>query len=142
MSGRPTSGPTTPQTLRVEILKELQGLIDSREARDRLDRGPMAETKGKDHWVLHLLVRSQELSNAHLDTLIGSAYSNLIARLQALEDRAAHLEQMEASFEGDLRARFEAIETGITDRVDHGFETAGTRLSESLNASMGKSLDE
>ena len=82
MSGRPAAPPGA-QTLRVEVLKELQQLIDNREARDKIDKGPLAEAKGREHWVLHLLLRAQESTTAHFDTLIGTAYSNLVARMQA-----------------------------------------------------------
>ena len=62
MAGRPTSssGPPT-STVRVEVLKELQTLLDEREVRDRLERGPLGETKGREHWVLHLLLRAAEV---------------------------------------------------------------------------------
>ena len=93
MAGRPASSTATPSSLRLEVLKELQAIVEDRDVRDRLDRGPLAEAKGREHWVLHLLLRAQELSQAHVDTLIGSAYSNLVARLQSIADR---LEKVEA----------------------------------------------
>ena len=94
MAGRPaTTGGSTSYS-RVEVLKELQTLIDDRDVRDRLEKGPLSETKGREHWVLHLLLRSEELSQQHLDTLVGTAYSNTLARLQSVEDR---LQRMETS---------------------------------------------
>ena len=67
-------------------------MIDDREVRDRIDRGPLAETKGREHWILHLLLRGQEFGQGQLTTLVGSAYSNLTARLQSIEDRVQRVE--------------------------------------------------
>src|SRR5713226_3363386 len=106
MAARPASG-SGPQAVRLEILKELQQLIDSREARDRVDRSPLAETKGREHWVLHLMLRAMELQQSHVTTLIGSAYSNLVSRLAALDDRLAHDSDKQITFEADLRTRLE-----------------------------------
>ncbi len=92
MAGRPPTAQSGTSSLRVEVLKELQALIDDRDVRDRLERGPIGETKGREHWVLHLLLRAQESSQTHLDMLIGSAYSNLLARLQSIEDRLERVE--------------------------------------------------
>src|SRR5690242_14952850 len=111
MAARPASG-SGPQALRLEILKELQQLIDSREARDRVDKSPIAETKGREHWILHLTLRAMELQQSHVNTLIGSAYSNLVSRLAALEDRLAREGDKQVAFEADLRTRLEGIDTG------------------------------
>ncbi len=140
MSGRPTAPPGAP-TLRVEVLKELQQLIDSREARDRLEKSPLAEAKGKEHWVLHLLLRSQELTTAHFDTLIGTAYSNLVARLQALDDRLGRLEEHDASTEADVRARLDSLDTNLLARVDKGLADGHEKLSTALQEGLGQNLD-
>jgi hypothetical protein len=140
MSGRPAANPA-PASLRVEVLKELQQLVDSREARDRIDRGPLAETKGKEHWVLHLTLRALESQQSHVDALVGSAYSNLQARLQAFEDRLARLEELEGSHGADTKTRLEQMETAIGERIDRGMEASGVKLGESLNATIGESLD-
>jgi hypothetical protein len=153
MAGRPSSAPSGTSSLRVEILKELQTLIDDREVRDRLDRGPLGETKGREHWVLHLLLRAQESSQAHTDVLIGTAYSNLLARLQSIEDRVQRVEGVEQSLGDELKTRLQVssgiatasghLETGVFANLDkkwtpigdsiEGFSQASGQLTKSLS---------
>lgn len=139
MSGRPAN---PSAALRVEVLKELQLLIDNRESRDRLERSPLAETKGREHWVLHLLLRAQEFEQTHFDTLIGTAYSNLLARLQAIEDRIAHLEEGQSSQGNDLRERVDTLSTNIAARLTQGVDEAAERLGEHLGGRLGQQLDQ
>lgn len=141
MSGRPPPS-APPATLRLEVLKELQQLIDNRESRDRIDRGPLAETKGREHWVLHLLLRAEETNQAHFDSLISKAYSNLQARLQAVEDRLARIDDQSTSSTTDLRERIDAVSAGVGDRLDRGFTAGLDRLSGDLGGRMLKDLDE
>ncbi len=140
MAGRPPSTPSGTSSLRVEVLKELQSLIDDRDVRDRLDRGPIGETKGKEHWVLHLLLRAQESSQTHLDLLIGTAYSNLLARLQSIEDRLERVEGTERALGDEVKGRLEGLESGISERVGKevatGFETASGQLASGLTANL------
>lgn len=132
MSGRPAgSGP--PATLRLEVLKELQQLIDNREARDRIDRGPLAEAKGREHWVLHLLLRAEESNQAHSDALIGTAYSNLLARLQGIDDRVSRVEEATGSGTTDLRERLDALSGSVGERMDRAFDAGFERLQKSLS---------
>jgi hypothetical protein len=141
MSGRPP--PTAaPAALRLEVLKELQQLIDNRDSRDRIDRGPLAETKGREHWVLHLLLRAQESNQSHFDTLIGTAYSNLLSRLQAVDDRVSRVEEQTTSASGDLRERVEAVSVAVGERMDRGFSEGLNRLSGELGTRVLKDLDQ
>jgi hypothetical protein len=139
MSGRATA---PPATLRVEILKELQQLIDNRESRDRVDRGALAETKGREHWVLHLLLRADELQQAHLNSLIGTAYSNLQSRLQGLDDRLARVEEAQNSSTGDLRERVDALSSTFSERVDKGIDQGVERMGQELSKRLGEHLDQ
>ncbi len=140
MAGHPPASPPGAASLRVEVLKELQSLIDDKGVRDRLDRGPIAETKGREHWVLHLLLRAQELSQGHVDLLVGAAYSNLLARLQTLEDRLQRIEGIEQSLGDELKSRVEGIETTLTGRVaqqvSDSVEAAGRRLNDGLASNL------
>ncbi len=140
MAGRPSSTPAGTSSLRVEVLKELQSLIDDREVRDRLDRGPLGETKGREHWVLHLLLRAQESQQAHIDLLVGTAYSNLLARLQSIEDRIQRVESVSQSLGDEVKTRMEGLESSLVDRVTRevgtGIEGASGRLNESLAANL------
>jgi hypothetical protein len=140
MSGRPPPG-STPQSLRVEVLKELQQLIDNREARDRVDKSPLAETKGREHWVLHLLLRAHESSQARVDTLIGSAYSNLTARMQALDDRLARLEETETNLGTEVRTRFDQADARMAERIDEGLDVGLGKLSVLLGEQLSENLD-
>ncbi|MGC2035821.1 MAG: hypothetical protein WA761_10325 [Thermoplasmata archaeon] len=141
MSGRPATG-TGPPTFRVEILKELEQLLDNREARDRLDRGPLAETKGREHWLLHLLLRADELQQSHLDALVGSAYSNLAARLEAISDRLDRLENLGTTTSTDTRTRLDSMDSGVAQRIDHGFEEGMGRIEGKLTDSLSQNLDQ
>src|SRR5215831_5129182 len=127
MSGRPPPTGGTP-TLRLEILKELQQLIDSREARDRIDKSPLAETKGREHWVLHLLLRAIESNQTHVDVLVGTAYANLLARLQAIDDRMEHLEELARSSNSEVREQLAVVAKAVDDRVDAAIDRGVGRL--------------
>ncbi len=140
MSGRPPAAPGSP-ALRVEVLKELQLLLESREDRDRVDRGPLAETKGREHWLLHLLLRADESMQTHMDTLVGSAYANLVARLQAIDDRLDRLEQHAQVSSTGLREDLDQLSKGFGDKVDLAFDRGVSRIEEGLKARLGENLD-
>ena len=142
MAGRPAPATSSPTpSLRLEVLKELQALIDDREVRDRLDKSPIGETKGREHWVLHLLLRAQESSQSHFDALINSAYTNLQARLQSVDDRVQRLEALNRGLVEDVKHSLGTLESTVADRVAHevtsGIDTAGERLV----ARLGENLD-
>ncbi len=141
MSGRPNAPPATG-SLRVEVLKELQQLIENREARDRIDRGPLAETKGREHWLLHLLLRSHESMQAHVDTLVGAAYANLLARLQAIDDRLDRLEEAGRGGSSEMREALSATAKGLDEKVDVVFDRGVARIEEGLKSRLGENLDE
>jgi hypothetical protein len=137
MAGRPPAGAgTSSSTLRLEILKELQSILEDWEVRDRLDRGPISETKGREHWVFHLLLRAQESTSQHFDVLIQTAYSNLTARLQSVEDRLQRAEGVSEALGDELKSRLEGIETGVAERVARevqtGVESGAQRISHDL----------
>ncbi|MGA8710171.1 MAG: hypothetical protein WB786_02940 [Thermoplasmata archaeon] len=142
MAGRPATTGGTTSFSRVEVLKELQALIDDRDVRDRLDRGPLSETKGKEHWVLHLLLRSQELGQAHIDTLVGTAYSNLLARLQSVEDRLQRMETGSQEAGQEVKTRLEGMETSLTERVAREVTSGVQSAAEKLSASITSNLDD
>jgi len=142
MAGRPPGSAGSMASLRVEVLKELQSLIDDRESRDRIDRGPLSETKGKEHWVLHLLLRAQELNQAHLDSLIGTAYSNLIARLQSLDDRVQRVESSTQAVGLDVRTRFDGLEGQVAERISKEVGASVGRAAEQIGTDLFKNLDE
>lgn len=141
MAGRPPAGSgTSSSVLRLEILKELQSILEDREVRDRLDRGPLSETKGREHWVFHLLLRAQESSTSHFDTLIQSAYSNLTARIQSVEDRLQRGDAVRDALGVEVKTRLQDLENGIADRVGRelaaGVETAAQKISQDLLANL------
>jgi hypothetical protein len=142
MAGRPTPASTPSASLRVEILKELQQLIDSREVRDRLEKSAIAETKGREHWVLHLLLRAQESTQARMDTLIGSAYTNLLARLEEMEGRIDRMERSASAGDVDLKARMDTLENALAARVDKALTEGITHLLEGVNQQLADNLGE
>ncbi len=142
MAGRAPTGTGSASALRLEVLKELQTLLDDREVRDRLDRGPLSETKGREHWVLHLLLRGQEASQTHLDTLVGSAYSNLLARLHSVEDRLQTLEGTSEMLGTDLRRRFEDFESTLSERVSREVASGVDAASERTVGALSQNLDD
>jgi hypothetical protein len=142
MAGRPTNADRTTSFLRIEVLKELQSLIDDREVRDRLDRGALAEARGKEHWVLHLLLRAQELSQGHVDTLVGTAYSNLLARLQSVDDRLQRMETGDLAVGQELKTRLEGMETSLAERVSREVSSGVQSAADKLGASLTSNLEE
>ncbi len=139
MSGRAGAG---PQTLRLEVLRELQQLIENRDSRERIDKGPIAEARGREHWVLHLLLRAHELEQAHTDTLVGSVYSNLTSRLQSVEDRLARLEEVNSGAATDLRERIDASSSAVGEAAERRIEAATEKLSKAVAAQLAQSLDQ
>ena len=126
----------------MEVLKELQALIDDRDVRDRVDRGPLAEAKGREHWVLHLLLRGQELSMAHMDGLVGTAYSNLLSRLQSVEDRLQRMETDTQAIDQEVKTRLEGMESTLAERVSREVSAGVQSTSEKLVTTLTASLDE
>jgi hypothetical protein len=141
MAGRAPagSGPSS-SALRVEILKELQSILEDREVRDRLDKGPLSEAKGREHWILHLLLRAQESTTSHFDTLIQSAYSNLTARITSVEDRIQRGDAVRDALGAEVKTQLQEIESGVSDRVANevstGLGTASQKISQDLLASL------
>ncbi len=140
MADRPIAPPGT-STLRLEILKELQQLTESRDSRERLDRGPLAETKGREHWVLHLLLRASELETAHTDTLIGSAYANLLSRFAAIEDGLARVQERCATLEGSVTSRLESLDQIVGARIESSLTQGSERLGGELHRSVESGLE-
>ncbi|MCI4322742.1 MAG: hypothetical protein L3K03_01750 [Thermoplasmata archaeon] len=128
--------------VRLAALRELQTLIENREIRDRLDHSPLAEAKGREHWVLHVLLRALEVQTSHLDTFLGSAYGNLTAHFEALEDRFVRIEQGQASLEAAVASRLESLDGLLTDRITAGMSQATDRISETLAQSLQENLDQ
>ncbi|MGB6499896.1 MAG: hypothetical protein WBG19_00630 [Thermoplasmata archaeon] len=141
MAGRPSSPSGPSSSIRVEVLKELQALIDEREVRDRLDRGPLGETKGREHWVLHLLLRASEVGQNQTNTLIGTAYSNLTARLQSIEDRLQRVEAAGGGLGEEVKTRLQGIESALGERVSKDIATGFSQATETLNAAVSTNLD-
>jgi hypothetical protein len=144
MSGRPApaQAPAAPATLRIEILKELQKLLDDRDARDRIDNGPIGEIKGRNHWVFHLLLRAQESSQAHTDRLIGSAYANIVARVQAVEDRLATAQEGANTERAELAGKFDGLSTSVGEKLDRGLADGTGRISDAVATRFTHELDE
>jgi len=142
MAGRPAPAPPPAGNLRLEILKEIQQLVESREARDRLEKSPIAEAKGREHWVLHLLLRAQESTQARTDNLIGTAYTNLMGRLGELEQRIDRIERATTGGEAELKSHLDALETKLTARVDRALTEGLTKLLAGVNQQLGESLQE
>jgi hypothetical protein len=140
MSGRPAGTAPVPQ-IRTEVLKELQAILENRDQRDRLDRGPLAETKGREHWVLHLMLRAFEQEQLHINSLVGTAYSNTLARFQAVEDRLARIEELETTVESDFRARFDSLEGSLVQQLQRGIDSSVQQMTSGLTTAMTENLD-
>ncbi len=141
MAGRPPAAAGTPTSLRVQVLRELQAMIDEREVRDRVDRGPLAETKGREHWVLHLLLRSDELSQGHLSTLVGSAYANLSTRLGQLEERLARVEAAGETRAGEVQSRLDTLTAAVGEKVATELGAGVDRAAERLEGRVLGNLE-
>jgi hypothetical protein len=140
MADRPVATPGA-SALRLEILKELQQLTENRDNRDRLERSPLAETKGREHWVLHLLLRAHELDTAHSDTLIGSVYSNLMSRLEGLEDRIAHVEEVSTNLDASLKSRLESLDQLVGERIESSITQSTEKMGQNLGSTLQQNLD-
>ncbi len=127
-------------------------MVDDREVRDRVDRGPLAEAKGREHWVLHLLLRAQELSQASLTTLVRTAYTNLTGRLQNLEERVGRIEGGQRGISDDVKGEFGGLRTSLRETVQgaidqglaEGRERIGTAVLTDLDAKwkpIGESVE-
>ncbi len=136
----PPAGSGAPSTVRVEVLKELQAMLDDREVRDRVDRGPLAEAKGREHWVLHLLLRAQELGQANLSVLIRTAYTSLQGRLQGVEERLERLEGAQHGLGDDVKARLAGLGTevgsAVGQAIDHGLAEGREKIGAAVLADL------
>ncbi len=143
MAGRPPpAAAATVASVRLEILKEIQQLIDSREARDRLEKSPLAEAKGREHWVLHLLLRAHESGQARTDAIVSTAYTNLLGRLETLDERIGRLERATTTGSAELHSRLEALEGALAARVDRGLTEGLGKLLEGVNQQLAENLTE
>jgi hypothetical protein len=141
MAGPPPSSSGAPPTLRVEVLKELQSMLDDREVRDRIDRGPLAEAKGREHWVLHLLLRAQELSQASLTTLVRTAYTNLTTRLQTIEEKVERIETGERALSDDVKTALSGLEGSMRESIAGTIEKGLTEGRERIGTALLTDLD-
>lgn len=116
-------------------------MIDDRELRDRIERGPLAETKGREHWVLHLLLRAHEVEQSHLSTLVGTAYSNLTSRLQSIEDRLQHVETIDQGLGEEIKGRLGGLEASIADRVAKEISSGLAQATEKLGVILLANLE-
>jgi hypothetical protein len=142
MVGRPATSPTGPPALRTEVLKELQALIDDREARERVERGPLAEAKGREHWILHLLLRADELGQAHVSNLVGTAYVNLLSRLQGVEESVGRIEESNRRMGEELAGRLDRFEKDFSGKVGTDVGNALTEGREKLSTAVLANLDQ
>ncbi len=141
MAGQPPTTPGSASTLRVEILKELQAMLDDRELRDRVDRGPLAEAKGREHWVLHLLLRAQELTMANLTNLVRSSYSNLTGRLQTLEERVQRIEGSQHGLADEVKGQLEGLQGSLRDVVGESVDKGLTEGRDRIGTAVLTDLD-
>jgi len=111
-------------------------MLDDREVRDRVDRGPLAEAKGREHWVLHLLLRAEELSQASLTTLVHTAYSNLAGRLQTLDERVQRIDASQRALLDEIKTQLEGVQAAVRgtveQSVDHGMTEGRERIGTAL----------
>jgi hypothetical protein len=140
MAGR--SPTTASSALRLEILRELQLLDENRDLRDRLDKGPLAAAKGREHWVLHLLLRAAEHQTAHFDFVIAENQGALLGRLEEVEERLRRVEDATTHLRDMLQTLPAALEGGIGDRVQAGLREGATGLEQTLHDSIGRALDD
>ncbi len=116
-------------------------MLDDREVRDRVDRGPLAEAKGREHWVLHLLLRAEELSQASLSTLVQTAYTNLTKRLQTLEERVQRIESGERSLSDDLKGELAGLQATLKGAVEQSVDRGLTEGRERIGTAVLTDLD-
>lgn len=135
------TSPGSP-ALRTEVLRELQALLDDREARERLDRGLLAEAKGHDEWILHLLLRAHELGQAHVSNLVGTAYVNLLSRLRTLEETVGRVEEGTRELGDELAGRLERFEQEVSGKVAAEVGRSLAEGRETLSAALLASLEQ
>jgi hypothetical protein len=140
MAGRP---PTTPSAaLRLEILKELQQLEENRELRDRLDKGPISAAKGREHWVLHLLLRAAENQTAHMDYVLGANQVALITHLEELEHRMMRMEDATEHLRQTLEGWSASLEGVIGSKVQSSLLEGASGLGSSVREAVRSALEE
>jgi hypothetical protein len=140
MAARPP--PTPSAALRLEILKELQQLEDNREIRDRIDKGPIAAAKGREHWVLHLLLRAAENQTAHIDFVLGANQVALITHLEDLEHRILRMEDATEHLRTTLENWTKSVEGVVGGRVEASLREGAAGLGTSIRDSVLTNIDE
>jgi hypothetical protein len=140
MAGR--SPTTASSALRLELLKELQQLDENRDLRDRLDKGPLSAAKGREHWVLHLLLRAAEHQTAHLDFVLAANQADLVARLEQLEERIRRTEDGTNHLRESLLGLPTALETAVGGRLQAAMKESATGLPITAQEAVRAALDE
>lgn len=127
-------------TIRTEVVRAITELVNDREARERIDKGILSHTKGREHWILHLLLRALETQQEHneaginyLLTTTNTVYKELSTKIEGLSKSIENLTPK-------VKASFEEIEQKNYEKISAIIEESFKKVQESLAKSISESI--
>lgn len=132
-------------TIRTEVVRAITDLVNDKDARDRIDKGILAHTKGREHWILHLLLKALEAHQEHTENGINS----LLATTNTIyEDLSTKIESINKEIENSIpkiRAEVNEIEEKnyekIIAMIEEKFKKVNEGLGKTIQESIGKTAD-
>lgn len=132
-------------TIRTEVVRALTDLVNDREARERIDKGILSHTKGREHWILHLLLRAMEAQQEFTETSMNYL---LTTTNTVYKDLSAKIEGVNLAIDGSIpkiKAGVEEIEQKNYERVaamiEENFRKVNEGLGKTINESIGKTAE-
>ncbi|MCX8173431.1 MAG: hypothetical protein N3F63_02315 [Thermoplasmata archaeon] len=132
-------------TIRTEVVRAITDLVNDKEARERIDKGILAHTKGREHWILHLLLKALEAQQEYTET--GMTYL-LTTTNTVYKDLGAKIEGVNKEIENSIpkiKAEVGEIEAKNYERlvamIEESFKKVNEGLGKTINESIGKTAE-
>jgi methyl-accepting chemotaxis protein len=136
---------TNKNTIRMEVVRTITELLKDRDARDRLDKGVLSHTKGREHWILHLMLTA-------LDTLNESSengFNYILTTTNTIyKEMGAKIENVNKEINGIVPKLKDELETAekknyeqIVALIDASFDKLNKNLEKTINDTIGKTAE-
>ncbi|MEM3567128.1 MAG: hypothetical protein QXS83_00990 [Thermoplasmata archaeon] len=131
--------------IRTEVVRAITDLVNDKEARDRIDKGILAHTKGREHWILHLLLKALEAQQEHMETGINyiltttnTIYEDLSKRIEGVNKEIGNSIPKIKAEVGEIEAKnYEKLAA----MIEESFRKVNEGLGKTINESIGKTAE-